>query len=229
MKKSVTTNSEFVFREGRDGQLQFVGDFDGLYQNQKDPWGQSGNSNVEYEEYYKFSRTRLVSAIERIENRKSILEIGCGLGYATEFLAKNLAGSALSGMDISAVAIMRAREKFPEYSFEVGDIASSNFIAQEKYDVVIVNQILWYILESLEIAISNVHKLARPGGHSIISQAFLKEEQRYGADIVNGFDGLLEFMKSHHEERFSLIDSQFDRSGTLLHNDGLVVYKHIDA
>ena len=55
----------------------------------------------------------------------------------------------------------------------VGDIGSSNFVVEQKYDLVIFNQILWYILENLETAVFNAHNLLRADGHFLISNGFL--------------------------------------------------------
>jgi len=217
---------EFIFEEVRDGKLQFVGDFDGLYASDIDPWEQSANSDLNYKKYYGFSRARLARVIKSIENRETVLEIGCGMGFALNFLADNLPGSSLSGVDISTIALEQARKKFPKHNFMVGDIGSSKFVAEQKYDLVIFNQILWYILENLETAVFNAHKLLRPGGHFLICNAYLKE-QRYGVDIVDGFNGCQEFMEIHHEQLFSLTDSQFDNSGDLVLNDGLLVYQKL--
>ena len=35
------TSGEYVFKKNQEGQLEFVGDFDGYYKNDDDPWGQS--------------------------------------------------------------------------------------------------------------------------------------------------------------------------------------------
>ena len=217
---------EFIFQEDRDGKLQFVGDFDGLYASDIDPWEQSANGDLNYKKYYDFSRARLAKAIKSIKNKKTVLEIGCGAGFVLNFLADNLRASSLSGVDISTIAIEQARKNFPKHNFMVGDIGSSKFVAEQKYDLVIFNQILWYILENLETAVFNAHKLLRPGGHFLICNGYLKK-QRYGVDIVDGFNGCQKFMAIHHEQLFSLTDSQFDNSGDLVLNDGLLVYQKL--
>ena len=124
-------------------------------------------------------------------------------------MADILPGSSLSGVDISVIAIEQARKNFPKHNFMVGDIGSSKFVVEQKYDLAIFNQILWYIFENLETAVFNAHKLLRRGGHFLISNAYLKE-QRYGVDIVDGFNGCQEFMAIHHKQLFSLTDSQFN-------------------
>ena len=169
---------------------------------------------------------RLAEAVKNIENKKTILEVGCGTGFVLNFLADNLPGSSLSGFDISSIAIQHARQKFPKHDCTVGDIGSLKFAPEEKYDIVIFNQILWYILENLQTAVFNAGKLLRPGGHLRISMGYLKE-QRYGLDIADGFDGCREFMEIHHKQLFSLIYSQLDDSGDFLLNDGLHSFRKI--
>ena len=62
------------------------------------------------------------------------------------------------------------------------------------------------------------------GGHFLVSHGSLNE-QRYGLDIVDGFNGFREFMEIHHKQLFSQIDGQFDHSGDFLLNDGLLYYQ----
>ena len=227
MVKKKAASDEFIFRENQNGELEFVGDFNGLYISNVDPWRQSADGDLDYQKYYDLSRTKLANAVKNIKSKKTILEIGCGTGFVLNFLATNLTNSSLSGIDISAVAIERAQKKFPEYNFEVGNIQSSEFIVQKKYDIVIFNQLLWYILENIETAFINAHKLLRPGGHFLLSNAFLKEKQRFGADIINGFSGCKEFIETRHGQLFSLVDSQFDHPSDLKFNDGLLIYRKL--
>ncbi len=224
MKKNV--EDEFIFRKDKHQKLQFVGHFDSFYASDVDPWEQSANGDVNYKKYYDFSRARLAGLIKSIKNKKKVLEIGCGKGFALNFLADNLPGLSLSGVDISTVAIEQARSNFPKHNFMVGDIGSSKFVVAEKYDVVIFNQVLWYILEKLETAIFNAHRLLRSDGHFVISNGYLKE-QRYGVEIVDGFNGCKEFMKIQHKQLFTLIDSEFDNSGDLMFDNGLLLYQKI--
>jgi len=85
---------------------------------------------------------------------------------------------------------------------------------------------LCYILENLETAVFNAHKLLRSGGYFLISNGFLKE-QRYGVNIVDGFNGCQEFMEIHHKQLFSLTDPQFDNSGDLVLNHELLFYQKL--
>ena len=53
MTKKVNVKSEFIFRKDQNGKLHFVGDFDGLYRNNIDPWEQSVKTDGNYKRYYK--------------------------------------------------------------------------------------------------------------------------------------------------------------------------------
>jgi SAM-dependent methyltransferase len=220
-------SKKFIFQENREGQLQFIGDFDGLYASDSDPWSQSANGikGYDYRKYYNFSRTRLGKEIKNIESKKDLLEVGCGTGFVLKFLADSLPSLSLNGIDISPIAIQRARVNFPEYNFSVGDIQSPELVAEQYYDIVIFSHVLWYILENLNTAVLNAHKLLRSGGHLIINQAFFKEEQHYGNEILDGFSGCQQFMELHHNSLFSLISSNLDKSSDLKFNDGILIYK----
>ena len=98
-------------------------------------------------------------------------------GFALNFLAVHLPGSALSGVDISAIAIEQSRKKSLKHNSMVGDIGSSKYVLEQKYNLVIFNQILRYILENLETALLNAHRLLRSGGHFLICNAYLKEQR----------------------------------------------------
>ena len=50
-------SKEYVFKKN-NGALELVGDFDGLYNDLDNPWGQDG-SDDRLGNYYKFSQNRL--------------------------------------------------------------------------------------------------------------------------------------------------------------------------
>tara|TARA_B100000579_G_C22328423_1_gene619388 strand:- start:268 stop:576 length:309 start_codon:yes stop_codon:yes gene_type:complete len=97
---------EFIFRELASGKLDFIGDFDGLYKNELDPWSQSGNTG-EISRYYDWSRKRLVDNIYPDKNSK-ILEIGSGLGFVTKLISDMYTLATCYGLDISNVAVTKS-------------------------------------------------------------------------------------------------------------------------
>ena len=70
MKRS----NKYIFKRNDDGKLLFQGNFEDYYQNDEDPWDQNSN-NSDISGYYKFSRVRLIKAIQELKSNKNILEI----------------------------------------------------------------------------------------------------------------------------------------------------------
>ena len=223
--------SEYVFKENPVGGLDFIGDFDGLYKENPDPWGQS-NSLKPMAEYYDYSRAILAETVQKyVPILGRVLEVGCGLGFALDHIST--AHEIIpTGVDISGVAIERARKRFPKREFIQADITAADLkLVGEcvgEYDCVILNQILWYILHRLDFAVENCWDLLRPNGVLIISQAFLRGEQRYGKGIVDGFHGLLKKFSSEYNSMFMLLESKYDATTTLVHHDGILVFRRCE-
>jgi len=213
----------YIFKPNGD-KLEFVGDFESLYENEDDPWEQSAGSGS-MAIYYEYSRKRLAEQLKKI-NPNSLLEVGCGLGYTTKNIQESLPACEVTGMDISRTAIKKAVKLFPSINFVKGDISNKRFNSDIKYDVVILNQMLWYILESLSGTFENCFSVLKPNGRMVISQAFLRAPQKYGKDICDGFDGLISYLNDHG---LNIEHSQFDNSNSFIHNDGLIIFKRHDS
>ena len=69
----------------------------------------------------------------------SILEVGYGLGYVDDLIARNNQYIQVSSSDISKKAIQIAKNKFPQYNFFVYDLTCYRKILDKKFDIVISN------------------------------------------------------------------------------------------
>jgi SAM-dependent methyltransferase len=223
MQKRGESKTNYVFKPKGD-KLEFVGDFESLYKNEDDPWNQSGNDG-EISHYYDHSRKRLANQLQQI-NPDSLLEVGCGLGYTTKIIQESLPVCNVVGMDISATAIKKAVKLFPNLNFFSGNISSIDFFSNVKYDIVVLNQLLWYILESLSHTFENCFAMLNPNGKILISQAFLRTPQKYGKDICDGFEGLISYLD---KQEFNITYSELDDSNDFVHNDGLIVVENYDS
>jgi len=202
----MTKSKDFIFKEV-DEKLVFIGDFEGYYQDTEDPWDQSATANMS--DYYLASRERLVSHLNQLPLAIKIAEIGCGLGYVTAFLAKSITNSQLEGFDISVTAVQKARQRFPNLKFTQADITAVDFRDNhepQQFDVVILNQVLWYILDSLPQVLLNMKHILRSDGYLLISNAFARE-QRYGAQVIDHFDGAAKYFRQ--QEHFTLLRASF--------------------
>ncbi len=182
MVKDIAKSGEYVFKETPEG-LKFIGDFDGLYLHVADPWGQIANN------IYQGRRLLLLNTLLEI-NPLNVLDVGSGLGHATQ-LIKILVTYDVLGIDISKVAVERASKLFPDVDFRVMDIRKK--FPKETYDAIVLNNILWYILHDFEKIVLKAAEHLTFGGHLIIPQAFI-ENQKYGCEIIHGYDGLMQFI-----------------------------------
>jgi SAM-dependent methyltransferase len=217
--------SEFVFAE-KDGALQFVGDFDALYRSERDPWFQ-GDDRGPMAAYYLASRRRIVRALFETRATPSGrgLEIGCGHGHAIRHLRCHSPVHRWTGIDISKVAIEQARELCRGVEFGVCDIRIEppHF---EPFDVVVMNQILWYVLTKIDATVHNAGRKLNTGGLFVVSQAFLTGEQRFGRDIADGFVGTLRLFLDRYKW-LSLLFADYEDTSAHQHNDGVLVFRKI--
>lgn len=169
---------DYVIKDGN-----FVGKFDEMYSKFDDPWMQSNQPN-------KYSR---MAGIIHIRNFgiKSVLECGCGLGYYAEWIRKET-GITPKSVDISPVAIEKAKRIFPHLDFEVADISKSLDRYSDR-DCVLFAEILWYILPDLA-GIIDVLKSRFQGKFLMINQVFYKGTQRYGTEYFTSLEELIRYM-----------------------------------
>jgi len=125
-------------------------------------------------------------------------------------------------MDISPTAVRKASERYPALDFFQGDIASGGFSRPERYDTVVMHQVLWYVLESLPTVFENLDLLLQPAGHLIFANAFLQDQQ-YGKEVIDGFDGMLRHVLLHHSSQFRVIHAHMDYSGSFHFDDGILI------
>lgn len=137
-------------------------------------WSHIYDSNV--------NRTRDLDAqvIRRILTRRrfpSILEIGCGTGKNTEFLAR--ISEQLLAVDFSVGMIEKAKQKVTaaHVRFAVADITQPWQIAGNVFDLVTCNLVLEHI-ESLDHIFAEAARTLRSGGWLLINE--LHPFKQYG-------------------------------------------------
>jgi ubiquinone/menaquinone biosynthesis C-methylase UbiE len=78
--------------------------------------------------------------LERLQDSKSILEIGCGTGEFCELIKKKFNTISVTGIDVSDPAIEICKKKYPDINFYVADASVYNF--ESKYDIIISSNTL---------------------------------------------------------------------------------------
>lgn len=103
-----------------------------------DPWGLDCSK-----EKFRFAATNAIIGRE-FGKVGSLLEIGCGEGFQSVYLSEIC--DRLHGVDISPVAIKRARERCPGGSFTPTDIGRPRQVSIEAgSDLVVACEVLYYV------------------------------------------------------------------------------------
>lgn len=178
MINKTKTYHDYVIKDGK-----FIGKFDEMYSKFNDPWTQSIQPN-------KYSRMAGIIHLQNF-NIKTILECGCGLGYYADWIYRET-NIIPKSIDVSSVAIQKAKILFPKLDFEVANI-STELKRYNKYDCVILSEIIWYILPNLK-KIFETLELEFKGKYLIVNQVFYKGTQKYGNDYFTNIKDFINYV-----------------------------------
>lgn len=96
----------------------------------------------------------------RVANPETMLDAGCGEGFATGFLAEHLPEVQVEGLDVSAGAIDYAREHFGErVRYAVGSVYALPY-GDDAFDLVLCSEVLEHLDRPLA-AIEELKRVAR--------------------------------------------------------------------
>lgn len=180
----------YVFKKGK-----LLGKFEDMYCHSRDiPWHQDKTA------HYVFSEIDI--AILKQYTYESICDIGCGLGFFTYRLLTDLSAPdgkrpRVTGIDISPTAVKKASAKFPEIRFLSGDFVKQNILPGEKFSIVVVKDIFWYILDNLPGFMRNALSMIKKDGFLYVSQSFPASGAWVGKDIIDKPDKLLDTLSSY--------------------------------
>jgi 2-polyprenyl-3-methyl-5-hydroxy-6-metoxy-1,4-benzoquinol methylase len=158
------------------------------------------NSYSKYLEEEKARYSKIACIIKKNNNCFRLLDLGCGTGIIEEYLSNNV---FVEGVDISSSAINLAkRSRRGNYYCE--DIAT--FIPNGMFDVVLFNEVLYYLSEANEVVNKYVAYL-NENGYMILSLYHPYQGHRY----YNLFENLISDINHWSADIFS--------KDTVVHND----------
>jgi len=104
---------------------------------------------------------------QRFAHGCSVVDIACGAGYGSALLAQ-AGATSVTGVDLSeeALSVARSRYATPRTAFEQGDITSWG--AADCCDLVTSFETIEHLADT-EGALSNLHRILKPGGILLIS------------------------------------------------------------
>jgi len=109
---------------------------------------------------------RIVEDLLRFLPKSTILEVGCGDGVISDYIALNYPGSKVLGIDISrkAIAFAKLMGRYAEYRHV--DLFDIN----EQYDVVLLIEVLEHIPKaSVNPFLRKIRDVLKPGGFLVLS------------------------------------------------------------
>lgn len=108
----------------------------------RDPWKMESEA-----ERFRFAETNRIlhrALIDPAPRAGTLLEIGCGEGHQSEHLVKLC--DRLTGIDVSATAIERARRRIAHAEFIAGDLYRQPWVDEhDRFDIVTAFEVLYYL------------------------------------------------------------------------------------
>ena len=155
---------------------------------------------------------RLLETMVFLKTPKNVLEIGCGEGYSSYFLAKNLKKANFSAIDLNRKRLLKAREfinlSFPELdaSFYPGNALKIIPGLENKFDFVFMDAAKFEYPDYLEALMQKLEKNALIIADNIfcdekIFSRFIKEHDK------NSVEGLKKYIKLVQNKK--IFDTRF--------------------
>jgi SAM-dependent methyltransferase len=189
----------------KDGKL--VADWEKLYKDFDNPWKQKDPNVI-------CSKSRLaVINYLSVYRIKSVVEIGCGLGFTTNFIHSSIPNIEIIGVDISHNAISKAKAGFPSLKFMQADIM--DLVDIEGYDAFFMSEISWYLLED-EIFSKVLSELKETKRYKYLihNLTFYKTGQNYGIDKFTKLQELIDLIPFRLLETFSYTEPEWNHIET---------------
>lgn len=193
---------DYFIKDGRH-----IGDYEGMYENCPDPW------NIET----LGPRLDMLAALLLLDGLppvKRVVDIGAGAGlFSGLVIDKVRTFSPLASFtltDIAASAVGRLKTRFLGLNgleYQTLDLRGPAG-PWPQFDLAVMAQVLWGLLEDLPGALANLNKLLGNSGYVLISQHFPgQDKQGYGADVINSPDGLAAAMATAGFEIISTLET----------------------
>lgn len=136
---------------------------------------------------YEVRLQRLVEALQEhtIDLKgKSILEIGCGTGFYTEFFSKQQVAS-YTGVDITKVSVESLARRYPDFTFLQADIGEVEFPLNKKFDIIFIADVFFHIVddERFNRAVAHLCESLALNGYLILSDLLLKQPLQVASHV----------------------------------------------
>lgn len=114
---------------------------------------------------------------ELIQSPSEVLELGCGMGFNSDFLAKRYPDSNFLGIDITSKHLKRAKEKaakLTNMSVKFGDFHKIEY-PENTFDVAFEMESICHT-DAPEVVLGEIHRVLKPGGKFMLFEGFRSDE-----------------------------------------------------
>jgi ubiquinone/menaquinone biosynthesis C-methylase UbiE len=129
-----------------------------------------------------FLATDILLKRMKLTNAQRILDVGCGAGHTTSYIAKNY-DCSVTGVDISAEVLERAVEFYkdePHYqkmNFLVGSATKLPF-ADQSFDAVLCESVLFFVADK-QAAIHEMGRVVKPNGYLALNEVCINADEEW--------------------------------------------------
>jgi SAM-dependent methyltransferase len=181
---------DYVIKDG-----VFIGKFEEMYKKSKEiPWHQD-----KQEDWLDIRIT--VELLKEYAPFDYICDFGCGLGYFLDILYKKIGKkeAKIVGYDISKTCCEKARQLFPNFSFNQIDLMSENkYIPNQEGNnevekrLFVLRGTLWYIFLDMHNVVKNIANMVTGKSLLFISQNFPPLESQFvGKEVIPNHEAII--------------------------------------
>jgi SAM-dependent methyltransferase len=120
--------------------------------------------------------------LDAFGGRPKAIDFGCGSGYLEDFLEGRELD--LMGIDVSEGMLARARERFPQWRFEKGDLYG--FQPDDQYHLVMENAVMHHLVD-YELLVDKMSSLTLHGGILYLGNEPNRRAYKYLKPLVQAY------------------------------------------
>jgi SAM-dependent methyltransferase len=126
----------------------------------------------------------------------------------------------IDAIDISKTAIQVAQNRYDNINFIADDFLRTNQIKMN-YDLIIVSQILWYVLENLDSFFQKMKNVASDKAKIIFIQTYYHpDKQEYGNNVMTKVDDIIDILPFQLE---NIIDVKNYKDGLWVETRSIII------
>ena len=196
--------NDYIFNNG-----DFIGNFEDMYQACEDPWLHITNRHDNLID--RLIALRWMKKIREEHKVKCVLEYGSGLGHISKKIYDE--GFDVTGVEISATAVAKAKSLNPGPTYIQGSINQEQILHNNNPDIIFLSHITWYILDVIDEALKNFKAYALAQDKKIhlihLLETYPEGQQTYGVEKFTNHAEIMKYFKLNFRE-YGSISHTFD-------------------